>query len=146
MVDLLDKVEDQMTRIYMKKTGLSDVEVAKMLSKETWLTSDEAIEMGLATSKVEDEDNTNIEYYLSNNFPNPFNPITNISFILADEGYTELKIFDVVGNTIQTLIQNELNAGRYNIQFNAGKLSSGIYLYRLSVNDYSETKKMVLIK
>ena len=86
------------------------------------------------------------DYSLSNNYPNPFNPTTNIEFQIADFGYATLKIYDVLGKEIKTLIKEDLAAGDYNVDFNASNLPSGIYFYRLSVNNFSNTKKMVLLK
>jgi hypothetical protein len=100
----------------------------------------------IVTSVVEETDFIFTEYVLNNNYPNPFNPISKISFNIADKGYTLLKIYDVLGNEITTLIKKELAAGRYDVDFDGSNLPSGIYFYRLSVNNFSQTKKMILLK
>lgn len=91
------------------------------------------------------------EYYkLSQNYPNPFNPSTEIEFEIPMKGFVSLKIFNILGEEITDLINNELDTGSYSIPFNSNingiKLPSGIYFYTLSVREYSKTKKMVLLK
>jgi len=100
----------------------------------------------IVTSITEETDFIFTDYVLNNNYPNPFNPTTKISFSIAENGYTILKMYDVLGNEISTLIKKELVAGRYDVDFNASNLPSGIYFYRLSVNDFTNTKKMILLK
>ncbi len=85
-------------------------------------------------------------YSLSQNYPNPFNPVTNISFAVAETGFVTLKVYDVTGSEVAQLVNGELNAGTYNFDFNASHLPSGIYFYKLAADNYSETKKMILIK
>lgn len=88
------------------------------------------------------------EYYLSNNYPNPFNPSTTISFGLPEQSTVSLQIFDITGKVVEQLLQNEyLPAGTYNYSFNAKNLASGIYFYRLHTNNnFVETKKLILMK
>ncbi len=85
-------------------------------------------------------------YILGNNYPNPFNPTTKISFGLPRASNTKLIIYDILGKEVATLINEELKAGNYNIEWNAGNYSSGIYFYRLESGDFVQTKKMLLIK
>jgi hypothetical protein len=85
-------------------------------------------------------------YSLMQNYPNPFNPVTNIKFSIPKDGYAELKIFDLLGKEITTLCNQRLQKGSYNVEFNADKLSSGMYFYTLRTNEFTSTKKMVLIK
>lgn len=85
-------------------------------------------------------------YKLDQNFPNPFNPSTIISYSLLSNSYVSLKIFDVTGKEIKSLINKEQSAGSYSFPFNAASLSSGIYYYTLKAGNYSETKKMILTK
>ena len=86
------------------------------------------------------------EYMLSQNYPNPFNPVTNIKFSVAKTGLVKLSVFDITGKEMAMLVNEELNAGTYNYDFNALHLSNGIYFYRLETNNFTETKKMVLVK
>jgi len=86
------------------------------------------------------------EFYLFQNYPNPFNPTTFISYELKSSDFISLKVFDLNGKEIQTLINKKQSAGSYTIEFNASNLSSGIYFYSLQTESYTETKKMILIK
>lgn len=85
------------------------------------------------------------EFNLYQNFPNPFNPITHISFYVQKNGsFVTLKVFDILGNEISVLIDKNMPAGHYNAIFNGEGLSSGIYLYKIQIGDYSKTRKMLL--
>lgn len=86
------------------------------------------------------------KYKLENNFPNPFNPSTNIKFQIPQKSFASIIIYDMLGREVITLLSEELNAGYYNYQFNAENLNSGIYFYTLVTDNFSETKKMVLVK
>ncbi len=85
-------------------------------------------------------------FYLSQSFPNPFNPTTTINFSLANSEFVTLKVYDVLGKEITTLVNEELNAGQHIKIFNAENLSSGVYFYKLQAGKFSETKKMMLIR
>ncbi|NOS84601.1 MAG: T9SS type A sorting domain-containing protein [Ignavibacteria bacterium] len=85
-------------------------------------------------------------FSLEQNYPNPFNPVTNIKFAVAKTGLVTLKVYDISGREVAQFVNQDLNAGTYNFDFNASHLSSGIYFYRLSTNNYTDTKKMVLVK
>ncbi|MHC1737623.1 MAG: T9SS type A sorting domain-containing protein [Ignavibacteriaceae bacterium] len=96
-------------------------------------------------TSVEDEINVN-SFELSQNYPNPFNPSTTISYRMATAQNVTLKIFDVLGNEVATLVNEVQNAGNYSVEFDASTLSSGIYMYRLSAGNIIQTKKMSLLK
>ena len=85
-------------------------------------------------------------YSLSQNYPNPFNPATNLEFGISKLGFVTLKIFDLLGKEIATLVNSELRAGSYKYNFDAGNSPSGVYFYKLTAGEFSETKKMSLIK
>jgi hypothetical protein len=94
-----------------------------------------------------DDDNLVIhDYKLEQNYPNPFNPTTNFEYRIADFGLVVLKVFDVLGNEIATLVNEEKSAGTYQVNFSAKELSSGIYFYQLTAGNFIETKKMILLK
>ena len=98
-------------------------------------------------SKIwEDVLNSPQEFKLYQNYPNPFNPTTIIRFQLPVSGNIKIKVFDILGREIKTLVNEEKPAGNYEIEFNASGLSSGIYFYRLQAGSFIETKKMVLIR
>jgi hypothetical protein len=86
------------------------------------------------------------EYSLSQNYPNPFNPETVIRYSLNENRFTTLKIFNVLGKEMATLVNENQNAGSYSINFNASNLSSGMYFYRIESGTFVATKKMLLIK
>jgi hypothetical protein len=83
---------------------------------------------------------------LYQNYPNPFNPKTIINYELGVANYVSLKIFDVLGKEIETLVSAKQNAGSYKVEFNGEDLPSGIYFYKLEGADFSEIRKMVLLK
>ena len=87
-----------------------------------------------------------VNYDLSQNYPNPFNPITNIKFQLPNSGFVKLTVFDMLGREVETLVNENLSAGTYNVDWKASKYSSGVYFYKLQSGDYSEIKKMILVK
>lgn len=86
------------------------------------------------------------QFELSQNYPNPFNPSTTISWQTPASGHQTLKIYDVLGNEIATLVNEEKPAGSYKMEFNASQLSSGVYFYKLQTGDFLETKNMILLK
>jgi hypothetical protein len=86
------------------------------------------------------------EYILSQNYPNPFNPVTNINFSVPKSGIVKLTVYDAAGIEAAMLFNCRLSAGTYNYDFDASQLASGIYFYKLEANDFTQTKKMVLIK
>jgi len=101
---------------------------------------------------------TSVHYYqttpstfnLEQNYPNPFNPSTNIKFTISDFGFVSLKVYDVLGNEVTTLANEELFAGEYEVEFNTSSIkhlpSSGVYFYQLIAGKFIETKKMILVK
>lgn len=80
------------------------------------------------------------------NFPNPFNPVTNISFSIKEAGHVNIKVFDLIGQQVAELVNEEKEAGSYQISFNASHLPSGIYIYTINARSYSQTRKMLLMK
>jgi hypothetical protein len=85
-------------------------------------------------------------YYLSNNYPNPFNPSTKIKYSVPQTSQVQIKVFDVLGNEITTLVNEEKPTGTYELDWNAENLPSGVYFYQLRAGSFVETKKMVLMK
>jgi hypothetical protein len=86
------------------------------------------------------------DFGLKQNYPNPFNPVTNFEFYIAEKKFVSLKIYDLLGREIALIVNSELKAGIYKAEFNASHLPSGVYFYRLSAGNFSQTKRMVLIK
>ncbi len=95
---------------------------------------------------VEDRNDNKFNFSLAQNYPNPFNPITNIGFRIAESGFVSLKVYDVLGREISTLINGEKTVGSYEVAFDGSGLSSGIYFYKLQTGNYTSVKKMILMK
>ena len=89
---------------------------------------------------------TPAHFSLSQNYPNPFNPSTKITYGTAERTFVSLKVFDVLGNVVTTLVNKEQDAGSYNVVFNAENLSSGIYFFQLKAGRFTSTKKMILMR
>ncbi|MBI5403748.1 MAG: T9SS type A sorting domain-containing protein [Ignavibacteriae bacterium] len=86
------------------------------------------------------------KYSLSQNYPNPFNPSTNLKYQIKDSRFVTLKVYDITGKEITTLVNEKQSPGTYEVKFEAGDLPSGVYFYKLTTEDYSETRKMILLK
>jgi hypothetical protein len=86
------------------------------------------------------------EFALAQNYPNPFNPTTVINYQLPVAGNVSLKVYDVLGKEVMTLVNGRQEAGDYNVSLNAASLSSGVYFYRLQSGNFVQTKKMMLVK
>ena len=124
-------------------------------AKATWSTnqasimahilSENSAKMNLTDVKTE---NNKIpeSFSLSQNYPNPFNPTTMIKYSIPKSGNVTLKIFNMLGQEVATLVNQEQNAGNYNISFDASHLASGVYMYRIQSGNFSLTKKMTLLK
>ena len=87
-----------------------------------------------------------IGFVLSQNYPNPFNPGTKIEYGLPERAYVTLKVYDVLGREVATLVDEEVNAGYHQASFDGSSLSSGLYFYRLSAGRFSTTKRLMLLK
>jgi phosphatidylserine/phosphatidylglycerophosphate/cardiolipin synthase-like enzyme len=85
-------------------------------------------------------------FSLSQNYPNPFNPVTEIRFTIHDSRFTTLKVFDILGREIATLVNESMKPGTYSVSWDASQLSSGVYFYRLQSGNFTDVKKMVLMR
>ncbi|MCU0406306.1 MAG: T9SS type A sorting domain-containing protein [Ignavibacteriaceae bacterium] len=103
------------------------------------------INQGAVTSLNDDEATPDV-FILEQNYPNPFNPATTISFSIPSSAFTSLKIYDVLGNEVKSLLNDNLIAGYHVVDFKAEGLRSGVYFYKLESGNYVETKKMILLK
>ena len=99
------------------------------------------------------DNNELTSYSLKQNYPNPFNSVTNMQYAIgslpdgkAGRQFVSLKIFDVLGNKVATLVNEEKEPGQYNVAFDAAGLSSGVYFYKLTSGNYTSTRKMILSK
>ncbi|HEY3249636.1 MAG TPA: T9SS type A sorting domain-containing protein, partial [Ignavibacteria bacterium] len=86
-------------------------------------------------------------FSLGQNYPNPFNPVTNINFVIPSDGiFTELKVYDITGREVRTIINQPMQKGNYDIKFDGSTLASGVYFYTLKAGSYFDVKKMMLVK
>jgi hypothetical protein len=90
--------------------------------------------------------NASITYNLEQNYPNPFNPNTLIKYSVAKDGFVNVSIFNLLGEKVATLVNNNMKAGSYEVNFDASFLSSGIYFYSIDAGDFKAVRKMVLMK
>jgi hypothetical protein len=113
-----------------------------------YAASESTNEISVIRASIEKDNAAAKEYVfkLNQNYPNPFNPFTTILFSLAKKETVKLKIFDITGREIKTLVEGEYDAGEYKVEFNASKLSSGIYFYQITAGDFRETKKLQVLK
>lgn len=100
----------------------------------------------LTITDVKDEINANYNFTLEQNYPNPFNPTTTIKFSVPETGMVSLKVYDVLGNEVATLVNGTMTAGQHSVNFNAAGLASGMYIYKMQAGNFQSVKKMMLMK
>ncbi|MCI0707265.1 MAG: T9SS type A sorting domain-containing protein [Ignavibacteriae bacterium] len=116
-------------------------------SGPVWIGGWTAISSYSIVTGIEEISNTApTSYMLEQNYPNPFNPSTVITYSLLKSGNVSLKVYDILGREVATLVDGHQNAGSYRVQFDASGLSTGMYLYRISAGDFHEVRKMTLTK
>ncbi len=108
-------------------------------SKDLYLSPSSTTDVGKPVS-------TPTTYSLMQNYPNPFNPSTTIRFTIPEKVQVRLEVYNLIGQKVATLINGELNAGQYSVEFNGAGLTSGIYLYRIQAGNFVSVKKMLLLK
>ena len=86
------------------------------------------------------------EYNLGQNYPNPFNPSTKIDFVIPQKDFVTIKVYDLLGNEIAILLNEEREKGKHTVEFNSSQLSSGVYLYVINAGDFFSSKKMIFLK
>lgn len=99
----------------------------------------------LATS-VDEDNSVALTFELQQNYPNPFNPATEIKFSFPKASNVQLKVFDIIGNEVASLVDEFKSAGKYSVKFDAKNLTSGVYFYRIQTDNYTDTKKLLLLK
>ena len=104
------------------------------------------VEWTISATGVNDKVNAPVSFRLDQNYPNPFNPSTKISYTLPNASTVNLSVFNVLGQEVATLVNENQNAGEHFVNFNAANLSSGVYFYTLKTGNFTETKKMALMK
>jgi hypothetical protein len=121
------------------------------VTRDGWYLDDIGIFIYSIPTEISNEDVGLYQFDLKQNYPNPFNPTTTIKYSVPSNGKNKmanvvLKVFDVLGNEIATLINEEKPAGNYEVGFDAAGLTSGIYFYKLQSGSFVDTKKMLLLK
>lgn len=106
----------------------------------------EATWSGLVVNTAENPGEVPAQFALEQNYPNPFNPATTIAYAVPFPEYVTLKVFDMLGREVTTLVEEHKRPGQYNVVFDATGLPNGIYLYRIQAGTYTETKRLVLLK
>jgi photosystem II stability/assembly factor-like uncharacterized protein len=104
------------------------------------------LKYGDSTTNIQNNEQNPKNFILSQNYPNPFNPYTNIGFEIPLKSSVKLTVYDIKGRVIRTLVNETKNRGKYIVGFNAGGLPSGVYFYKLITEEFTDTKKMVLMK
>jgi hypothetical protein len=124
-------------------SGLTKKERRERIQKDLMLLSQrsETAEKIIKKNNIEP-----LKYELSQNYPNPFNPITNIKYQIQKTGLVTLKIYDITGREIKTLVNEIKNPGSYIVSFNGTEFASGVYFYRIQAGDFVQVKKMILVK
>ena len=118
---------------------------------ESWIASEDHGTPGMKNSCLLTNIESNIENHLNEfrlmqNYPNPFNPTTTINYVIPKKGMVELSLFNLLGERVQQIVQENQSAGKYSVLFDGSELSSGIYLYQLKINNNTTTRKMILMK
>lgn len=132
---------------FVKDVGLVNIEYqTKVVGNFSYESYIEKIKLTNVTTSVSSFQKEDYKLNLSQNYPNPFNPITTINYTIPQRSLVELKVFDILGKQVATLVNEEKQSGEYQVKFNASSLSSGIYLYRLKTGKLMETKKLILLK
>ncbi|MGD8777562.1 MAG: T9SS type A sorting domain-containing protein [Ignavibacteria bacterium] len=154
-----NNMEAQNIRTYnLNAKGIGEKEVQIRCSLIENITGDYTLSEFIADEKIftlgkesyhEVSDEVNLittEYELFQNYPNPFNPSTIIKYQIPQEGLVSLKIYDILGREVTTLVNEYKSIGQYEVEFNAGRLSGGVYIYKLTAGSYVSSKKMILMK
>lgn len=117
-----------------------DIEIGYGFNGELYRPKDQSVNVQSISEQIPEK------YFLSQNYPNPFNPATNIEFQIPNSELVSLKVYDIAGKLVTTLVNENLSAGNYKVQFNGLSFSSGVYFYTLETESLIQTRKMLLIK
>jgi hypothetical protein len=119
---------------------------ANLVIKDSVWYAEWTFKPDIASGVTRDPFTTPANYALTQNYPNPFNPTTTIDFSIVKSGKVTLKVYNLLGQEVTTLVDNYLSTGAYHTKLDASKLASGVYVYRLQTDTFTATKKMVLMK
>jgi hypothetical protein len=166
---LISRLPSFQRTTYLSRVREAQVRVCDSVSNTYWLNTDDLINCGDYThfnsasvlklgirlaelfinnciNNVFNTENKITGFSLSQNYPNPFNPNTTISYQLSKSGQVTIKVYDVLGNEVKTLVNEYKTAGSFSVNFDSGKLSSGMYIYRITTDGFTSAKKMLLLK
>lgn len=146
VIDISDPGNMQLVGYYPISNAGSDLYVKNKLVYAACQNSGILIIQFDNSTSVQESNEIPVGFSLAQNYPNPFNPSTIIQYSIPAYSYVQIKVYDALGQQISTLVNEYKHTGSYEIKFDAKGLSSGIYYYQLIVNNYIETKKMLLIK
>ena len=127
-------------RLITSVNGNADYALANIVNDNTTLEKKNYNKVNFTGNEIP------ASYSLAQNFPNPFNPSTTIRYQLPENGMVTLKIYDILGSEVATLVNEQKAAGRYEVNFNASSLASGVYIYKIQAGDFSASKKLILLK
>ena len=116
------------------------------LQYDGWYVDDIKVTAYSTLTGIEKGGETPVKYALEQNYPNPFNPTTTINFSIPKQGFVNLTVFDMLGREVKTLVNSDMTQGNYAVIFESSNLASGIYYYRIKVNEFMSIKKMILVK
>ncbi|MCB0731956.1 MAG: T9SS type A sorting domain-containing protein, partial [Ignavibacteriae bacterium] len=125
---------------------LRDLTLSNLISSEGVIEKPYYPASNIFTSMMNYKNDSENSFSLYQNYPNPFNPNTKIDYMLSQNSFVDLSIYDCVGQKIEVLVNGNHKRGNYSSEFFAGNLPSGIYFYKLTSQNFSSTKKMLLIK
>ena len=129
-----------------KKAEVNQTYTYRTKAYTKFAESDYSNEASLTVTGIDGEGGIPTKYSISQNYPNPFNPTTQIEFGIPYAGNVEIKLYDILGREAAMILNEHRSAGRYKVEFNAGGLTSGMYFYKIVSGNYSEIKKMILLK
>jgi hypothetical protein len=139
--DIVDSAE--WPSIELDSLGYLHLEYADAMKGSKYYTK---TTMPLIVKVDEKKNNIPQEYELNQNYPNPFNPTTTINYQLPENGFVTIKVYDMLGKEVSTLVNENKSAGYYKVNFGASKLTSGVYVYIINANNFVQSKKMLLMK
>jgi hypothetical protein len=149
-VPLMDPCDNLANNPMIARDGAGGFVIGSLYTPYREMTWESSVSLqrvrGGATEAVKESADLPRRFALEQNYPNPFNPTTEIRFELMHDGKTILKVFDVLGREVQTLVNGQLRTGEHKVQFDGANLPSGIYFYRLEAGNSHAVKKMVMIK
>lgn len=124
------------------------IKITDAASSGTYITADaiKIVSFESITDIGEVKENLPVDFYLSQNYPNPFNPVTRINFEIPVEGRVELKVFDLLGREVKSLVDGFKSPGKYNVELNGSDMASGVYFYQLKGEGFQKARKLLLMK